>query len=165
MASCSGVVEAVGSKDVEIKRGPKAGSTSKVYSFKIDGEWYKTGFKSMVNKGDNVSFNYTDGAYGKDVQVASLSKLDGGAEPVSAGERMATVASGYGFPMGLRDKGRAINRQNALTNAVAYLSVVDTEGVMITPDLVIEIARKFEAYTTGDIEREAAAKLAEGEEV
>jgi len=165
MASCSGVVEAVGSKDVEIKRGPKAGSTSKVYSFKIDGEWYKTGFKSMVNKGDNVSFNYTDGAYGKDVQVASLSKLDGGAEPVSAGERMATVASGYGFPMGLRDKGRAINRQNALTNAVAYLGVVDTEGVKITPDLVIEIARTFEAYTTGDIEREAAAKLAEvGEE-
>jgi hypothetical protein len=166
MASCSGVVEAVGSKDVEIKRGPKAGSTSKVYSFKIDGEWYKTGFKSMVNKGDNVSFNYTDGAYGKDVQVASLSKLDGGAEPVSAGERMATVASGYGFPMGLRDKGRAINRQNALTNAVAIVTspvFTFSKGMSLT-EAVIKLAREFEAYTTGDLEREAAAKLAEGGE-
>jgi hypothetical protein len=77
---------------------------------------------------------------------------------------MATVASGYGFPMGLRDKGRAINRQNALTNAVAYLGVLGTDCAELSPDLVIEIARKFEAYTTGDIEREAAAKLAEGGE-
>jgi len=162
MALCNGVVEAVSSKDVEIKRGPKAGSTSKIYSFKVGDSWYKTGFKSMVSKGDEVSFEYTDGAYGKDVKVASLSKA-GSSTPTTSVSPPSV--SGSGFPMGLRDKGRAINRQNALTNAVAYVTVMGGGDKDVTPDLVIEIARKFEAYTTGDLEREAAEKLAEFEEV
>src|SRR5690242_7231085 len=63
-------VEQVNTKDVTTKFGAK-----KTYSFKAGGAWYNTGFKKHnLNVGDVVSFDYTEGTYGKDVEMGSLKK-------------------------------------------------------------------------------------------
>ncbi len=137
-----GIVEAVSNKEVDIKRGPRAGSKGLTHSIKMDDGWYNLGFKKAPNKGDEVRVIFTEGAYGK--QVDKIFPM--GSSSTSAATPSTTVVHTTGFPLGPRDKGRAINRQNALTNAVSFVP----PGA--TPEDVIEIARKFEEYTTGDLD-------------
>lgn len=159
MPTANGVVEAVSGKDRNIKSGPRAGSVATAYAFKMGDNWYNTGFKSLVEKGQEVSFNYEETAYGKQVKTVDVT---GGSSVPKNSSSGGVTSSGAGFPIGPRASGRAINRQNALTNAVNYLNGQSTETQ--SPEDVIEVARKFEAYTTGDLETAAAKALAEGHE-
>lgn len=56
-------------------------------------------------------------------------------------------------------KDRLILRQNALGNAVLFLNGKGSDYAPLAPELVIEIAKKFEYYTSGDMDVDAAEKV------
>lgn len=63
-------------------------------------------------------------------------------------------------------KERLILRQNALTAAVNYCNTLwSFTGKEPTTELVIEVAKKFEYYTSGDMDYDAAEKALEGDKV
>ena len=141
-----GVVEAVSVK----ARTLKDGSVKNTTGFKINGEWFSGGFKDWeVDRGDEVSCTYETNAKGyKDVKGLAVVHR-AAASPAAA---TGVPRPGRSFPIDPLAPERTINRQNALTAAVNYSAMEDAASI----DRVIEIARQFEAYTTGDIDREMA---------
>lgn len=164
-------VEQVSSKPVTTRFGNKT-----TYSFKAGGDWFKTNFKAHgLSAGDVISFSYTDGTYGKEVDPATIEKgatSVSSATAASAGTGGGSTAkantySGGGkgvFPIGALDGQRSIIRQNALTNAreVFVANMILAKKVVAEPneiaEAIIELARKFEAYTAGDLDADAAAE-------
>jgi hypothetical protein len=160
----SQTVEQIGSKDVNTRFGAK-----KTYSFKVGGAWYSTGFKDpKVNAGDVVSFDYNTGSYGNEADPKSITK---GSAPAAASSPVTrvipAVSSGKGvFPIPALDGQRSIIRQNALTNARELFvgaaggkPMAWDESAMC--DSIINMARKFEAYSAGDLDaEEVAAEMA-----
>ena len=148
-------IEQVATKEVTTKFGKKP-----TFSIKANGEWFKCGFKNpKVAAGDVVEFSFTEGAYGKDVDMDSFRKIGGGGSgsaPSSGASPAASrfVGGGKGvFPIPPLDGQRAIVRQNSITNAVALLREKfgkHSHEEMATQ--VIAVARMFEAYSCGDID-------------
>lgn len=171
------VVESVSTKPVATKFGQKS-----TYSFKAAGDWFKTGFKKHnLAVGDVVSFEYNDGAYGKEVVEGSIKKSGSTAATPAINTtapvppRPAAGGGGKGvFPIPPLDGQRAIVRQNALTNArellvgmIAASGNATTAGKLwsdrqeqmdLLSDEIVRIARKFESYACGDLDLENAKK-------
>lgn len=124
-----------------------------------DGKWYSTkpeyAPSPMPKKGDQIEFD--SGPTGK--YFSKVKILGGGgtsSAPTSVGKpvnREITSNTSRTFPVGPLAPERTINRQNALTNAVAFYGTTGD-----CPEDIIAIARKFEAYTTGDLDLEEAKK-------
>lgn len=161
MNTVSGVVMGVYSKDVPSKFKP--GQSSQVWDLRLDDDkYYKNGFKKpAIEVGDFVTIEYEDGQYGK-----TIKKLSSG---VSAGAIPATVPQATASPQAFKPTGkvfpvpsdhgdRSIIRQNSLTNArelvTAYYKghAISIEDEV---DKIIEIAYKFEEYSSGDREVKA----------
>lgn len=165
MSEITGVVESIGTKEVKTRFGMKP-----TYSMKVDGEWYKLGFnKPRCDKGDTVTFNYTEGTYGREVDAKAISVGTGGvkAAPESAAPRAPSYSGKGVFPIPALDGQRAIVRQNALTNAREMVVAFDNgdKGIVdynIMSDKIIHIARKFEAYACGDLDAIRAMELKAG---
>ena len=62
------------------------------------------------------------------------------------------------------DRERAIIRQNALTNAVNFHASRAYEEKELQVEDVIETAKLFEAYTSGDADKEKVEQLIAGSE-
>ena len=139
---------------VEYKAQNKFGG----YSIKVNGNFFNSKWEPACNKGDTVEFDDGGKKY-----INSL-KVVGAGAPVAGGTILPYAASAGGHasaaPKRYRNNGeeggfpihpgayeRALDRRNALTAAVAML------GKGTKPELVVEMARYFEAYTTGDLER------------
>lgn len=160
------IIENITEKEVNTKFGPK-----KAYSVSANGERYGYGFKKPTfSIGDEVDFQFTENTYGKNVDLASvrlLVKGTGAATPSTA--TTASPKPSYGspkvFPIPALHGDRAIVRQNSLTNAVKLItdSVVKTDKADFEDmaDFAISIARKFEAYSCGDLDMEQAIAMAE----
>lgn len=150
-------VEAVSSKEVTTKYGAKP-----VYSFKAGGVWYKCGFKNpLIAEGNVVEFTFTAGAYGNDVNMDSFKKVSG--PPATSSARPTPgFSSGKGvFPIPPLDGQRSIVRQNSLTNAVSLLKENSkTLPIDELADQCIALARKFEAYSCGDVDLASAKEKA-----
>lgn len=151
----SGVVEALGGKDVNTKFGLKP-----TFSFKVNGQWISAGFKDpKVQVGDNISFEYEPDKYGNKLHDGSIKK--GVAVATGSSVSAPSVSGRHGsFPIGPLDGQRSIIRQNALTNAreLFVACAVPTAAEDAHALRIIEIARIFEAYTTGDMDMDAAMK-------
>ena len=160
------VVENITSKNANTKFGSKP-----VYSIKANGEWFSIGFnKPKFNVGDTVDFLYEDGTYGKQVDtktVRVLSKGSGEAAPAVSGSTPSASAPSTGrsfgppqkvFPIPLLHGDRSIVRQNALTNAREVVTSLGCDAMSDdeVADRIIAMARRFEEYSAGDIERRAA---------
>lgn len=161
-------VEAINSKEVNTKFGMKP-----TYSIKCGGVWYKCGFKNpKVGEGAVVEFSYTEGAYGKDIDMATFRSV--AATPSSAviptptttapkAAPTPTYSSKGVFPIPPLDGQRAIVRQNSLTNAVNLVKeCLDPKKPLpleTLADECIKIARMFEAYSCGDLDLEAAKAM------
>ncbi len=162
------VVESITNKTVNTKFGMKP-----AYSIKANGDWFSAGFnKPKFNVGDTIDFMYEEGSYGKQLDaktVRVLSKGAGAAAPTPTGavDSPATgvaPARSFGppakvFPVPLMHGDRSIIRQNALTNAreaVAQLGFVEVPTDAEYASRIIAMARMFEEYSAGDIERRAA---------
>lgn len=171
MTTVSGVVVDVGSKTVNTRFGAKL-----TYDIKLDdGYYYKFGFKKPpVNVGDEVSFSYAVGKYGNEADINSV-KITGASTGTAAHPSTAaatSVSSGRGgyrpFPIPPDHGDRAIVRQNALTNArevVCKYVAVDESDLSKVVDLIIETAYKFEEYTSGQREVNAAEEIMKGGKV
>lgn len=158
-------IEEVSTKEVKTKFGMKP-----TYSIKADGVWYKCGFKKPhVSAGDVVNFSYTEGAYGKDIDMDSFKSASSASKsateaPAASRPVSSPTYSGKGvFPIPPLDGQRAIVRQNSLTNAVNLLK--DSLDKELTDEQnaerVISVARMFEAYSCGDVDLVLAkAKMA-----
>lgn len=168
----SGVVNNITTVMRTTKYGPKP-----VYNLVIDGTQYSNGFtKPPCDVGDTVSFDFTSGKYGNELQKGSLMAVAAGGHPSPTSTTSPTPPSpptrAYGppvkpFPIPPLHGDRAIVRQNALTNArelyvacsAGDLLVIHTvyDGCKMA-DEIIQIARRFEAYSCGDLDLEAASK-------
>jgi hypothetical protein len=169
MTMMTGIVEAISTKDVNTKFGNKP-----TYSLKVNGTWVKCGFKNPnAGAGDEVEFDGNTGTYGLETKVVNvLRKGAGTPPPVATSNTTAvvprTTGSSYAakvFPIPPLHGDRAIVRQNALARATdIYIAArggkpFELEGSNL--DFVISLARKFEAYTAGDLDlAEAEAESA-----
>ena len=182
MTMMTGVVEAVSTKEVNTKFGAKL-----TYSMKVNNAWVKCGFKDPgVQVGFTVDFDGITGIYGVEAKAVNITSRTAAAAPSTAapagvGGAAATTAPKAAYSSGYKEKvfpvpalhgDRAIVRQNALARATdLYIAArggkpFDLETT--TLDLVIKFARKFEAYTAGDLDmaemmmEESAANAADG---
>lgn len=164
-------VENITQKEVNTKFGPKP-----AFTVHANGERFSYGFKKPAFKiGDTIDFQYTENTYGKTIDLTSvrlLTKGEGAPAPSTppVGASKGTYgASAKVFPIPPLHGDRAIVRQNSITNAVKavhdYLSGEDVTPGSIDEysNLVIEVARKFEAYSCGDLDLAAAEKMSADE--
>ena len=170
----TGIVEAISTKDVSTKFGTKP-----TFSMKVGGTWIKCGFKNPnVAVGYEVEFDGVSGTYGVETKsVNILRKADAaptpsGATTAPAAAVFKTAYSGYKekvFPIPALHGDRAIVRQNALARAtdlyIAARGGKPFELELSTLDLVVTLARKFEAYTAGDIDMQEAMEETTAEQL
>lgn len=159
MPNITGVVQKINSRAVTTAYGNKT-----AYSVQVDGEWYSAGFKRpTVNDGDTVEVSYKmNGSYrnadsivkvettGAPAPVGVPSKSPGGYSP-----RIDKV-----FPIPPLHPDRSIVRQSALKAAVEVLGEYvgdDPEDLDEVCSEYIKLARRFEAYSCGDLDAAAAA--------
>jgi hypothetical protein len=163
------IVENITQKEVNTKFGPKP-----AFSITANGERYSYGFKKPTFKiGDTIDFQFTENTYGKNVDLTSVRLLSKGeGAPATATTAVAPSKPSYGapakvFPIPPLHGDRAIVRQNSITNAVKafdnYLRGEDVVPKTIDEyaEEVIAVARKFEAYSCGDLDLAAAEQMTE----
>ena len=160
------IIENITTKEVTTKFGPKP-----AYTIIANGERFSYGFKKPVFAiGDEVDFQYTENTYGKNVDMASVQMIKKGTgAPAPSAASSGPAKAPYSppskvFPIPLLHGDRAIVRQNSITNATKavcdYLDSNDAiDDVQQYADLIIEIARKFEAYSCGDLDAQAAEAM------
>lgn len=145
---------------IEAKSGKSSYGT---YGIMVGGKWYNSKYEVKANKGDEVEFD--DGGKNYCNKLKVLSGGGGGATTAApTAPRSATSYSRGKFPIPTDDGQRSIIRQNSLTNAVNFLaSVMKYDGAIDHMDdaiaTVVDVARVFESYSAGDLDREAAKKL------
>lgn len=158
MTMMQGMVEQVSQKDVSTKFGVKP-----TFSLKVDGSWVKCGFKNpKANVGDEVQFDGESGAYGMEAKNVVVTAKGAGVPPVVAGSvavKAPAYSGGYKdkvFPVPPLHGDRSIIRQNSLARATEIIiaayggkSFTFDDGLL---DLAIKTARKFEAYSAGDLD-------------
>lgn len=143
----------------------------------VDGEKYSAFAASQIQcrVGDFVDFEYiekpgvtragTSVVYknikGTVVPGTSTAATAAGTAPTPRG--FTPPPAKVGEPILAKD--RLILRQNALTAAVNYCNTLCSIGTKPTTELVIETAKKFEYYTSGDMDYDAAEKALEGDKV
>lgn len=163
MSQVTGTIEQKSQREVNTQHGPK-----QAYSIKVDGEWYSAGFKPCpYEEGQQVNFTYkTNGKYKNIVGYGSAPE----AVSTSSGDATApTPSSGYArapakqFPLQADHPDRVIVRQNSLAHATAlFTASIGMEESMDTDtaaDAIINLAYKFEEYSTGDRETAKAKEL------
>ena len=170
MTMMTGVVEQVSQKEVNTKWGAKP-----TYSFKVNGSWVSHGFKSHgANVGDEVEFDGETTTYGLQTKAVRITTRGAGVPPSTSvpSSTPARAPSAYNsrvFPIPALHGDRSIVRQNALARATELY--VGARGgkpfdldVKEVSDVVISLARKFEAYTAGDLDMaEAVSESEKGE--
>jgi hypothetical protein len=165
------IVENITSKEVTTKFGPKP-----AYSIVANGERFSYGFKKPAFKiGDEIDFQFSENTYGKTVDMTSVQLISKGTGSPTPPPATATTASpkAYGapakvFPIPPLHGDRAIVRQNSITNATkAVCDYFDSNDGINSVDeyaeLIIQVARKFEAYSCGDLDMQAAEEMVKGE--
>jgi len=165
------IVENITSKEVTTKFGPKP-----AYSIVANGERFSYGFKKPAFKiGDEIDFQFSENTYGKTVDMTSVQLISKGTGSPTPPPATATTApaKAYGapakvFPIPPLHGDRAIVRQNSITNATKAVCDYfnDNEGINSVDeyaDLIIQVARKFEAYSCGDLDMQAAEEMVKGE--
>ena len=125
----------------------------------VNGVWYSTKAewapKIRPVLGDSVEFDDGGSKYLKNCRITSSGggvSVAPTAAGASAGGYVPKSKGGFQertFPVAPLAPERTINRQNALTAAVNYHTNIATGS---NREEIIETARYFEAYTTGDLD-------------
>jgi hypothetical protein len=162
------IIENITTKEVTTKFGPKP-----AYTIIAGGERFSYGFKKPAFAiGDEIDFQYTENTYGKNVDMTSVQMIKKGTgAPTPSASSPSPGKAPYSppakvFPIPLLHGDRAIVRQNSITNATKAVSdFCGADGnfpgtIAEYTEVIIETARKFEAYSCGDLDAMAAEKLA-----
>ena len=160
------IIENITTKEVTTKFGPKP-----AYTITAGGERFSYGFKKPAFAiGDEVDFQYTENTYGKNVDLASVQMLKKGAgAPTPSASTASPGKAPYSppskvFPIPLLHGDRAIVRQNSITNATKAVADFSSgadgpEDIDSYAEMIIAVARKFEAYSCGDLDAQAAEAM------
>ena len=159
------IIENITTKEVTTKFGPKP-----AYTITAGGERFSYGFKKPAFAiGDEVDFQYTENTYGKNVDLASVQMLKKGAgAPTPSASTASPGKAPYSppskvFPIPLLHGDRAIVRQNSITNATKavcdFAGADGPEDIDSYAEMIIAVARKFEAYSCGDLDAQAAEAM------
>ena len=147
----------------------KAKSANKFgFGIMVNDKWYNSKYEINVEKGDEVEFDDGGKSYVRDIKVTK----GGGGATATGGSTMASKGSGGtgyargAFPIPANDGSRAIVRQNSITNAVALLvglglKFSDGEDMKEYAYTIINIAREFEKYSSGDLDAELTKQIEE----
>lgn len=163
------IIENITTKDVNTKFGPKP-----AYTIIANGEKFSYGFKKPTFAvGDTVDFQFTESTYGKQVDATSVRMITKGTgapttlTASSAPTKTYTPPSKV-FPIPLLHGDRAIVRQNSITNATKLVTELCANS-KAAPDfdalagLIVDLAKRFEEYSCGDLDAAAAADIVSGE--
>lgn len=128
------------------------------YSIKVNGGFYNSKFEPKCEKGDYVEFDDGGKKYINGLRKKAAPAGGGVSAPenASGGKRFRNNGEEGGFPVHPLAYERALDRRNALNAAVSFCNVRYPDCDI---DYVVNAARYFEAYTTGDMERIDAEKL------
>ena len=137
-------------------------------SFKMDdGKWYSVFNSSSLKaaKGDYVEFNFQQNGTFNNVK-GSVNKATAPASAKPSGAGVINNGGGKGFvakefPVPPLHPDRSIIRQNSMGHAMKVLEISEVFDGMNPDDVVeeaIRIARQIEAYSTGDLDIEAAGE-------
>lgn len=124
MSKVSGVIEAYSNKFDK-------------FSILVNDTWYSSKFEIKAQKGDTVEFDDGGKKWCQKLRVIA----SGGSSHIGEGASAKPTNAG-------RD--RAIIRQNALGHATALVVAGNYDDIDEAANKVIELARKFEAYSSGD---------------
>jgi hypothetical protein len=161
-------IENITTKEVTTKFGPKP-----AYTIIANGERFSYGFKKPTfGIGDEIDFQFTENTYGKNVDLTSVQMIKKGSGVAPTTASASPAKAPYSppakvFPIPLLHGDRAIVRQNSITNATKAVcdyvgSKEDVATIQDYAEIIIEIARKFEAYSCGDLDTaQAEAMVAE----
>lgn len=166
MSEFRGIVEQVSNKDVTTKWGVK-----KAYSLKVSGSWLNVGFKDpRANVGDEITCDAETTPYGLQTKAVAVLSTGGSGGMIPSTSLAPKPAGGsYGgskvFPIPPLHGDRSIVRQNALARATdLYIAARGSKPFEVDDDvtaIIIHFARKFEGYTTGDLDlAQAKAEMA-----
>jgi len=121
-----GLVEVVSAK-TETNAGKRL--RSPLYSVKLDtGDWFGCGFDNPnVTKGDNITFNFKEGQYGKEMDVNTVVKAAAGAgsSGSSAGSPAPTISGDQ--------RQASIVYQSSRKDAIALLTVAAERELVKLP--------------------------------
>lgn len=145
---------------------PVSGGKFTVHYVIVNGERVSVGFsKPTVNVGDEVTIPY-EIKYGEK-QMPKGAKIRQGSVPASSFTTPSAGRSSGGggstggrqFPVPPTSSERTIVRQNSVSNAARIISALIGEGGVAPgkeAQAVIDLAREFEEYSCGDLERRAS---------
>ena len=136
------------------------------FSILLDnGTWYSSKYEIKCEKGDVVEFDDGDRKYCQKLKVINGGGGSSSAPAASSGGTTYTPPAKSGFPVPIDTKDRSIVRQNALAHATKIFEAClnrmpAPEKELNAKDFVkfmekasedvINIARNFEGYTSGD---------------
>lgn len=140
-----------------------------------DGNWYSAFAASQIGEsiavGDSVEFSYKVNGRYRNIQ-GNVTKSSGGASsaPASSGGSRPAATGGRtyrangeegGFPIHPLAYERALDRRNAVTAAASIIAAEISRGTEFEDvgSATLELARMFEAYSTGDEDRMAMAAM------
>lgn len=163
MNTISGKIDSIYTKEVQIKNGPRAGSTSTVYHAMIAGHDVNLGFKCDFEEGESVNLTVEEKYGGYQVVKGGG---NGAAAPAPAAAQAAAPAlkpAPAAFPTPKNTKEISIVRQNAMRHAVPIVKDMVDAGVIPAPkdeaeyvEKVIEVAYSVFDFSSGWREQKMA---------
>lgn len=169
----SGVIDSIYTKEIQIKRGPRAGGTSQVYHAMINGHDINLGFECSYKEGESVVLNVEE-KYGS-LQVAKgggQAKSNGTASVAPASVPAPAPTTRPAFPTPKNTKDISIIRQNSMTHASRIVKDMCDLGILPKfkeaeyVEKVIEVAYTVADFSTGWREQKMADAMSayEGDE-
>lgn len=130
-------------------------------SIEVDGVWFSNKFKPYpdgVIEGATVRVEFKPSTYKSKFwdKIEVVGASTGPAVVAGSPTPKATAMKPEIFPVPYNSTSSSIVRQNALTNAVKFVSLSDGEH---TVEEVLDVAVQFEAYTSGKIDKELMAGM------
>jgi len=162
----TGLITNMYTKEVDIKRGPRAGSVGYVHYIQVDTDTVNVGFKNPYEMGEVVTLNVEESygelrvAKGPSTGASGSVSMDKTSAVANAGPRKAA------FPVPLEANGTSICRQSSLNRAVEAINdmqvhdIIDFDSQEQYEKAVLELAYKFTDFVTGQREVKAAAGIA-----
>ena len=177
-----GTIDSIYTKQINIKNGPRAGSTASVYHALIEGHDVNMGFKCPYAEGETVVMNVEE-KYGE-LSLTRGNKPNGDTSSPSApssatksvsGSGVAQQRSGNQFPVEPTNHATSICRQNALNRATDIMESMSIHSCVtdLTEEMeydtyrdwyvneVLKIAYKLTDFNTGQREM----KIISGEDL
>lgn len=166
-----GTIESLYTKDITIKRGARAGSTSPVYHAVINGHDVNLGFQTSLVEGQSVVLDVETkfgGYHLVEPGKGNVPSANGvaAASPSVASKNIKSTTSAPAFPLGTNTKDISIIRQSSLNRAVEVVTLMINAGLYV-PDhadslmeKVFQVAYQFTDFGSGQREVKQAAVIA-----